>query len=112
MFPKVESGTRADVPKVELGERVKGCGEGGGWATTYKCTCKPPKARTHEYHTLPIVPFTSLLSIPGVNMKGVNLENSQMAGVNLRVATLKNANLQNSNLRWAVLAGTDLEVSF
>eukprot|EP00057_Strongylocentrotus_purpuratus_P008555 XP_011663029.1 PREDICTED: BTB/POZ domain-containing protein KCTD9-like [Strongylocentrotus purpuratus] len=44
-----------------------------------------------------------------VNMKGVNLENSQMAGVNLRVATLKNANLQNSNLRWAILAGTDLE---
>ena len=43
-------------------------------------------------------------------MKGVNLENSQMAGVNLRVATLKNANLKNSNLRGAILAGTDLEV--
>lgn len=54
----------------------------------------------------------AIFSVVGVNMKGVNLENSQMAGVNLRVATLKNANLQNSNLRWAILAGTDLEVSW
>ena len=46
----------------------------------------------------------------GVNMKGVNLEDSQMTGVNLRVACLKNANLKKTNLRWAVLAGTDLEV--
>jgi len=46
-----------------------------------------------------------------VNLKGANLECSNMAGVNLRVATLKNANLQNCDLRAAVLAGADLEVS-
>jgi hypothetical protein len=47
-----------------------------------------------------------------VNLKGANLESSNMAGVNLRVATLKGANLQNCDLRAAVLAGADLQVFF
>ena len=47
----------------------------------------------------------------GCNLRGANLEGSQMAGVNLRVATLKDANMQNCDLRSAVLAGADLEVS-
>ncbi|XP_076372356.1 BTB/POZ domain-containing protein KCTD9 isoform X1 [Tachypleus tridentatus] len=55
------------------------------------------------------VHFPSLDCLAGVNLKGANLEGSQMAGVNLRVATLKNANLQNCDLRGAVLAGADLE---
>lgn len=55
--------------------------------------------------------FSSIFPL-GVNLKGANLEGSQMAGVNLRVATLKNANLQNCDLRGAVLAGADLEVCF
>ena len=46
----------------------------------------------------------------GCNLRGANLEGSQMAGVNLRVATLKDANMQNCDLRSAVLAGADLEV--
>lgn len=46
----------------------------------------------------------------GVNLKGANLEGSNMAGVNLRVATLKGANLQNCDLRAAVFAGADLQV--
>lgn len=47
----------------------------------------------------------------GANLKGVDMEDSQMTGINLRVATLKNAKLKNCNLRGATLAGTDLEVS-
>ena len=46
----------------------------------------------------------------GVNLKGSDLEGSQLGNVNLRVATLKGANLQNCNLRGAELAGADLEV--
>lgn len=48
----------------------------------------------------------------GVNLKGSDLEGSQLGNVNLRVATLKGANLQNCNLRGAELAGADLEVRF
>lgn len=51
-----------------------------------------------------------LIFYSGVNLKGANLEGSNMAGVHLRVATLKNANLQHCDLRAAVLAGADLEV--
>lgn len=46
----------------------------------------------------------------GANLKGVDMEASQMTGINLRVATLKNAKLKNCNLRGATLAGTDVEV--
>ena len=48
----------------------------------------------------------------GVNLKGSDLEGSQLGNINLRVATLKGANLQNCNLRGAELAGADLEVRF
>lgn len=50
--------------------------------------------------------------IAGVNLKGSDLEGSNLGNVNLRVATLKGANLQNCNLRGAELAGADLEVRF
>ena len=56
-------------------------------------------------------PTSQLFSFLGVNMKGCDLEASQMSGVNLRVATMKGANLQNCNLRGAILAGADLEVT-
>lgn len=51
-------------------------------------------------------------TIAGVNLKGSDLEGSNLGNVNLRVATLKGANLQNCNLRGAELAGADLEVRF
>ena len=54
--------------------------------------------------------FPNVFCLSGVNMKGCDLEASQMSGVNLRVATMKGANLQNCNLRGAILAGADLEV--
>lgn len=56
-------------------------------------------------------PWFSVSTLLGVNMKGCDLEASQMSGVNLRVATMKGANLQNCNLRGAILAGADLEVT-
>ena len=56
--------------------------------------------------------FLSVLLIAGVNLKGSDLEGSNLGNVNLRVATLKGANLQNCNLRGAELAGADLEVRF
>ena len=58
-----------------------------------------------SYHSLWLV-------FLGVNLKGSDLEGSQLGNVNLRVATLKGANLQNCNLRGAELAGADLEVRF
>lgn len=56
-------------------------------------------------------PAGSRANMEGVNLRGADLEGSDMGGVNLRVATLKNASLQNCDLRAAVLAGADLEVS-
>lgn len=66
--------------------------------------------RRHYFLKIFFIFIVVYLFILGVNLKGANLECSNMAGVNLRVATLKNANLQNCDLRAAVLAGADLEV--
>ena len=74
--------------------------------------------RVNLVFTLAVTMFKSSYTIHydlfflGVNLKGSDLEGSQLGNVNLRVATLKGANLQNCNLRGAELAGADLEVRF
>ena len=75
-------------------------------------TCKLSVHISCNYVLYPATIHYDLFFFLGVNLKGSDLEGSQLGNVNLRVATLKGANLQNCNLRGAELAGADLEVRF
>jgi len=81
----------------------------GSWLETVSLCCLSLILFFFKLLVVFSLPSTCLSS--GANLKGVDMEDSQMTGINLRVATLKNAKLKNCNLRGATLAGTDLEVS-